>query len=70
MRYNVKLTGTWSRVNLRDVNNTHRRMRSDYVHVLRRHLELILAEGVEPTQRDIRVGDAVLPSREQLEVVA
>lgn len=44
-------------------------MRSNYVHVLRRHLELILAEGVEPTQRDIRVGDAVLPSREQLEIV-
>jgi hypothetical protein len=41
-----------------------------YAHVLRRHLELILAEGVEPTQSDIRVGDAVLPSREQLEVVA
>jgi hypothetical protein len=41
-----------------------------YAHVLRRHLKLILAECVEPTQRDIRVGDAVLSSREQLEIVA
>lgn len=42
----------------------------NYVHVLRRHLELILAQGVQPTQCDVRMGDAVLSCREQLEIIS
>jgi hypothetical protein len=39
-------------------------------HILRRHLELIFAKRVETTQGDVRMSDTVLPSREQLKVIA
>ncbi|KAH9013129.1 hypothetical protein EDB85DRAFT_2280985 [Lactarius pseudohatsudake] len=42
----------------------------EYAYVHRRHLELILANGVEPAQHDVRMGDTVLSGREELEIVA
>ena len=41
-----------------------------HVHVLRRHLDLVLAEREQTTKGDVRVRDVVLPGRQLLQVVS
>jgi hypothetical protein len=43
--------------------------RATRVHILRRHFELIFAEGVQPTECDVWMGDTVLSGRKQLELI-
>lgn len=39
------------------------------IHVLRRHLLLILTESVKATKRNVGIGDVVLTRREKLEII-
>ena len=41
-----------------------------HVHVLRRHLNLVLTEREQTPKCDVRVRDVVLPSRQLLQVVS
>ena len=55
---------------MKHVNVLCQWLQGEFVHILRRHLQLILTKGEESTERHVRCGDKVLSRRKKLEIVS